>query len=180
YKGQALYDQCLSLLPQDVQTVFLCNTVHEELADAKVDHSALPFDLSHLLNTHPYDLSGGEQQLVALAKALATKPRVLLMDEPTKGLDAEKKAQLIEILRALKADGVSILIVTHDVEFAALCADRCVLLFRGQAVSDALPRAFFAENNFYTTAARRLSRGFLDNAVTTQDVSALYGKEGTP
>lgn len=180
YKGQALYDQCLSLLPQDVQTVFLCNTVHEELADAKVDHSALPFDLSHLLNTHPYDLSGGEQQLVALAKALATKPRVLLMDEPTKGLDAEKKAQLIEILRALKADGVSILIVTHDVEFAALCADRCMLLFRGQAVSDALPRAFFAENNFYTTAARRLSRGFLDNAVTTQDVSALYGKEGTP
>ena len=180
YKGQALYDQCLSLLPQDVQTVFLCNTVHEELADAKVDHSALPFDLSHLLNTHPCDLSGGEQQLVALAKALATKPRVLLMDEPTKGLDAEKKAQLIEILRALKADGVSILIVTHDVEFAALCADRCVLLFRGQAVSDALPRAFFAENNFYTTAARRLSRGFLDNAVTTQDVSALYGKEGTP
>lgn len=180
YKGQALYDQCLSLLPQDVQTVFLCNTVHEELADAKVDHSALPFDLSHLLNTHPYDLSGGEQQLVALAKALATKPRVLLMDEPTKGLDAEKKAQLIEILRALKADGVSILIVTHDVEFAALCADRCVLLFRGQAVSDALPRAFFSENNFYTTAARRLSRGFLDNAVTTQDVSALYGKEGTP
>ena len=180
YKGQALYDQCLSLLPQDVQTVFLCNTVRQELADAKVDHSALPFDLSHLLNTHPYDLSGGEQQLVALAKALATKPRVLLMDEPTKGLDAEKKAQLIEILRALKADGVSILIVTHDVEFAALCADRCVLLFRGQAVSDALPRAFFAENNFYTTAARRLSRGFLDNAVTTQDVSALYGKEGTP
>ena len=180
YKGQALYDQCLSLLPQDVQTVFLCNTVHEELADAKVEPSALPFDLSHLLNTHPYDLSGGEQQLVALAKALATKPRVLLMDEPTKGLDAEKKAQLIEILRALKADGVSILIVTHDVEFAALCADRCVLLFRGQAVSDALPRAFFAENNFYTTAARRLSRGFLDNAVTTQDVSALYGEEGTP
>lgn len=180
YKGQALYDQCLSLLPQDVQTVFLCNTVRQELADAKVDHSALPFDLSHLLNTHPYDLSGGEQQFVALAKALATKPRVLLMDEPTKGLDAEKKAQLIEILRALKADGVSILIVTHDVEFAALCADRCVLLFRGQAVSDALPRAFFAENNFYTTAARRLSRGFLDNAVTTQDVSALYGKEGSP
>jgi energy-coupling factor transport system ATP-binding protein len=150
--------------------------VREELADAKVDTALLPFDLSHLADLHPYDLSGGEQQLVALAKVLATKPRVLLMDEPTKGLDAPKKEMLVGILHALKQSGVSILIVTHDVEFAALCADRCVLLFRGQAVSDALPRAFFAENNFYTTAARRISRGFLDNAVTTQDVAALYGK----
>lgn len=173
YKNQSLYRECLSLLPQDVQTVFLCNTVGEELADAKVDLSSLPFDLSHLLDTHPYDLSGGEQQLLALAKVLATKPRVLLMDEPTKGLDAEKKGQLLEILRALKKRGVSILIVTHDVEFAALCADRCVLFFRGAAVSDGLPRAFFAENNFYTTAARRMTRGYLDNAVTAEDVIAL-------
>ncbi|MBQ7378224.1 MAG: ATP-binding cassette domain-containing protein [Clostridia bacterium] len=173
YKNQSLYRECLSLLPQDVQTVFLCNTVGEELADAKVDLSSLPFDLSHLLDTHPYDLSGGEQQLLALAKVLATKPRVLLMDEPTKGLDAEKKERLLEILRALKKRGVSILIVTHDVEFAALCADRCVLFFRGAAVSDGLPRAFFAENNFYTTAARRMTRGYLDNAVTAEDVITL-------
>ena len=173
YKNQSLYRACLSLLPQDVQTVFLCNTVREELADAKVDPSTLPFDLSPLLDTHPYDLSGGEQQLVALAKVLATKPRILLMDEPTKGLDAEKKAVLIEIIRSLKADGVSILIVTHDVEFAALCADRCVLFFRGTAVSDGLPRAFFAENSFYTTAARRMSRGYFDNAITAEDVVQL-------
>ena len=173
YKNQSLYRSCLSLLPQDVQTVFLCNTVREELADAKVDVASLPFDLSPLLDTHPYDLSGGEQQLLALAKVLATKPRILLMDEPTKGLDAEKKAILLDILRALRAEGVSILIVTHDVEFAALCADRCVLFFRGAAVSDGLPRAFFAENNFYTTAARRMTRGCLDNAVTAEDVVAL-------
>ena len=173
YKNQSLYRTCLSLLPQDVQTVFLCNTVREELADAKVDVASLPFDLSPLLDTHPYDLSGGEQQLLALAKVLATRPRILLMDEPTKGLDAEKKAILLDILRALRAEGVSILIVTHDVEFAALCADRCVLFFRGAAVSDGLPRAFFAENNFYTTAARRMTRGYLDNAVTAEDVVAL-------
>ena len=173
YQNQSLYRGCLSLLPQDVQTVFLCNTVREELADAKVDVASLPFDLSPLLDTHPYDLSGGEQQLLALAKVLATKPRILLMDEPTKGLDAEKKAILLDILRALRAEGVSILIVTHDVEFAALCADRCVLFFRGAAVSDGQPRAFFAENNFYTTAARRMTRGYLDNAVTAEDVVAL-------
>ena len=173
YRGQELYRECLSLLPQDVQTAFLCNTVREELADAKIAPDALPFDLSHLLDTHPYDLSGGEQQLLALAKVLATKPRILLMDEPTKGLDADKKAILQGILAALKAQGVSILIVTHDVEFAALCADRCVLFFRGAAVSDGLPRTFFAENNFYTTAARRMSRGYFDNAVTMRDVVTL-------
>ena len=173
YAGQSLYRECVSLLPQDVQTVFLCNSVREELADAGIAPDALPFDLSHLLDTHPYDLSGGEQQLLALAKVLATKPRILLMDEPTKGLDAEKKAQLLEILRTLKKQGVSILLVTHDVEFAALCADRCVLFFRGSAVSDGLPRAFFAENHFYTTAARRMTHDFFDNAVTVRDVVAL-------
>lgn len=178
-RGQALYRECLSLLPQDVQTAFLCNTVREELADAGIDASALPFDLSHLLDIHPYDLSGGEQQLLALAKVLATKPRILLMDEPTKGLDAEKKVQLLEIIRKLRTEGVSILIVTHDVEFAALCADRCVLFFRGSAISDGLPRAFFAENNFYTTAARRMTRGYFENAVTVQDVITLCKGDGT-
>ncbi len=173
YRGGALYKQCLALLPQDVQTVFLCNSVREELVDAKVDPAALPFDLSHLLDTHPYDLSGGEQQLLALAKVLATGPKILLMDEPTKGLDAEKKQQLLDVIRTLRAQGVSILIVTHDVEFAALCADRCVLFFRGAAVSDGLPRAFFAENNFYTTAARRMTRGHFENAVTARDVIEL-------
>ncbi len=173
YKNQSLYRENLSLLPQDVQTVFLHNTVREELAEAKVELSSLPFDLTPLLDTHPYDLSGGEQQLVALAKVLATKPKILLLDEPTKGLDAEKKQHLLDILRTLKVRGVSILIVTHDVEFAALCADRCVLFFRGAAVSDGLPRAFFAENNFYTTAARRLSRGYFLNAVTARDLIAL-------
>ena len=173
YRGQELYRECLSLLPQDVQTAFLCNTVREELADAGIAPDALPFDLSHLLDTHPYDLSGGEQQLLALAKVLATKPKILLMDEPTKGLDAEKKEMLLGILHTLKAQGISILLVTHDVEFAALCADRCILFFRGTAVSDGLPRAFFAENNFYTTAARRMTRGYFENAVTVEDVVAL-------
>lgn len=180
YKNQSLYRECLTLMPQDVQTVFLCNTVREELKDAKADLASLPFDLSCLLDTHPYDLSGGEQQMLALAKVLATKPRILLMDEPTKGLDAQKKQQLLDVLQALKAQGISILIVTHDVEFAALCADRCVLFFRGNAISDGLPRAFFSENNFYTTAARRMSRGYFANAVTANDLVTLCLQGGAP
>ncbi len=178
YKNQSLYRENLALLPQDVQTVFLHNTVEEEMKDAGVDLFALPFDLSHLLNMHPYDLSGGEQQLAALAKVLATNPRILLLDEPTKGLDAEKKQHLLDILRTLKSRGISILIVTHDVEFAALCADRCVLFFRGSAVSEGLVREFFAENNFYTTAARRMSRGYFDNAVTARDLVELCSQGG--
>ena len=180
YKNQSLYRQNLALLPQDVQTVFLHNTVGEEMKDAGVDLSALPFDLTPLLDTHPYDLSGGEQQLAALAKVLATNPRILLLDEPTKGLDAEKKQHLLDILRRLRSRGVSILIVTHDVEFAALCADRCVLFFRGSAVSEGLVREFFAENNFYTTAARRMSRGYFDNAVTARDLVELCSQGGAP
>ncbi len=176
--GQGLYREMLSLLPQDVQTVFLHNTVREELADGDRPLPALPFDLTKLMDRHPYDLSGGEQQLVALAKALATRPRILLMDEPTKGLDAARKAMLCELLVGLKQEGLTILIVTHDVEFAALVSDRCALFFRGQIVSEGTPDAFFAENHFYTTAARRISKGFYRNAVTTRAVEALCRLNG--
>lgn len=178
YPGQSLRQGCLSLLPQDVQTVFLCNSVKEELADAGVDPSSLPFDLSPLLARHPYDLSGGEQQLLALAKVLATKPRLLLLDEPTKGLDARKKQLLIEILRKLKAQGATVLLVTHDIEFAATCADRCALCFRGEIVSLGTPREFFSENSFYTTAISRMTRRLFSDAVTVPDAVRLCLENG--
>ncbi len=170
YKNQSLYRECLSLLPQDMGTVFLKNTVREELEDAGADISDLPFDISYLMDRHPYDLSGGEQQLVALSKVLASKPKLLLMDEPTKGLDANKKNDITKILKQLKANGVTVVIVTHDVEFAAACADRCALFFRGQVVSTGSPSEFFCENRFYTTAASRMSRGYFDNTVTVGQV----------
>lgn len=178
YAGQSLYRGCLAQLPQDVRNVFLCNTVREELEDAKADISSLPFDLSHLLSKHPYDLSGGEQQLLALAKVLATKPRLLLLDEPTKGLDAEKKAFLADILQKLKSEGVTVLAVTHDVEFAARYADRCALFFRGSIVSSGETREFFSENCFYTTSAARMTRGYFENTVTVEDIATLCRENG--
>ena len=159
------------MLPQDVGTVFLKNTVREELSSAETEE--LPFDISCLFDKHPYDLSGGEQQLVALAKILATKPKLLLMDEPTKGLDADKKSQIISILRQLKLKGVTVVIVTHDVEFAAECADRCALFFRGNIVSVDTPAEFFGGNRFYTTAASRMSRGIYEKAVTIEQIKTL-------
>ncbi|MGN0794681.1 MAG: ABC transporter ATP-binding protein [Aristaeellaceae bacterium] len=178
YRNQTLYRSCLTLLPQDVQTVFLCSTVREELADAQAGLRLLPMSLEHLMDRHPYDLSGGEQQLVALARVLATQPRVLLLDEPTKGVDAHARQQLLQVLQSLRAQGLSILVVTHDVEFAALCADRCAMLFRGRIVSEGTPADFFGENTFYTTAVSRMTRGHYDRAVTVDDAARLCRLNG--
>ncbi len=178
YRNQALYRNCLTLLPQDVQSVFLHSTVREELAECGDSAELLPFDFTPLLDKHPYDLSGGEQQLVALAKVLATKPRLLLLDEPTKGVDAAAKARLIGVLKALKAQGMTLVIVTHDVEFAAECADRCCFVFRGQIVSSGTPRSFFRQNSFYTTAVSRMTRGLIDGAVTVEDAARILRGEG--
>jgi len=173
YKNQSLYKECLAMLPQDIQTVFLRNSVREELEDAGTELSSLPYDLSPLLDMHPYDLSGGEQQLVALAKVLALKPKILLLDEPTKGLDAAAKQKIRGLLRELADKGMTIVTVTHDVEFAAECADRCALFFRGEIISAAPPEEFFSENSFYTTAASRITRGHFESAVTAEKAAEL-------
>ncbi|MDD4124789.1 MAG: ATP-binding cassette domain-containing protein [Eubacteriales bacterium] len=178
YKNNSLYNGCLTLLPQDVQTVFLRNTVREELEDAKAEAYMLPYDLSPLMDKHPYDLSGGEQQLVALAKVLAAKPRLLLLDEPTKGLDAYAKRMIIDIIKKLRSSGITVIAVTHDVEFAAECADRCAMFFRGEITSLGIPSEFFAENSFYTTAANRMTRGYYDGVVTVDDAEKLCRQNG--
>ncbi len=178
YKNQSLYRNCLTLLPQDVQSVFLCNTVREELAECGASAGLLPFDFAPLMDKHPYDLSGGEQQLLALAKVLATEPRLLLLDEPTKGIDAAAKARLIGVLKALKQQGMTLVIVTHDVEFAAECADRCCFVFRGQIVSSGTPRSCFSQNSFYTTSVSRMTRGLIDGTVTVADAAAFLRGEG--
>lgn len=178
YKNRSLYRNCLAMLPQDVQTVFLKNTVREELEECGAKAAELPYDISHLLDKHPYDLSGGEQQLTALAKVLAAEPKLLLLDEPTKGLDASAKRNIISVLKQLKNDGMTIVTVTHDVEFAAMCADRCAIFFDGGIVSSGAPDEFFSENSFYTTAASRMTRGYYDKAVTVEAAAELCRRNG--
>ena len=106
------------------------------------------------------------------------KPKILLLDEPTKGIDAYSKESLSTILQELKTDGITIVIVTHDVEFAAVNADRCALFFDGEITSIDTPAAFFSDNNFYTTAANRIARHLYKNAVTCEDVAALCRMNG--
>ncbi|WP_295072077.1 ABC transporter ATP-binding protein [Ruminococcus sp.] len=173
YKNRSLYRECLAMLPQDVQTVFLKNTVREELEECDAELNDLPYDISHLLDKHPYDLSGGEQQLAALAKVLAAKPKILLLDEPTKGLDAASKLNMMSVMQSLKEKGVTIVTVTHDVEFAAVCADRCAMFFGGKIVSIGTPHEFFPNSSFYTTAVSRMTRGYFDNIITVDDAAEI-------
>lgn len=183
YKNRSLYKDCLAMLPQDVQTVFMCDSVREELKLANADISSLSFDITHLLDKHPYDLSGGEQQLAALARVLASKPKLLLMDEPTKGLDALYKHKITKILHDLRESGVTIVIVTHDIEFAAECSDRCGMFFDGHIVSVGTPDEFFGGNSFYTTAVSRMTRGLYENIVTVsqaEEICRLNGRKDDP
>jgi energy-coupling factor transport system ATP-binding protein len=127
-------------------------------------------EIGVLVDRHPYDVSGGEQQRAALAIALLTEPRILLLDEPTKGMDAFFKQKLATILARLRAKGLTIVMVSHDVEFCAAYADRCALFFDGAIVTEGDPHSFFEGNSFYTTAANRMSRGLIEGVVTTDDL----------
>ncbi len=178
HKGGSLYRECVAMLPQDVRTLFIFDTVKEELREVEFRPEMLPFDLSPLEDRHPYDLSGGEQQLLGLAKVLSAKPRLLLMDEPTKGLDAYAKKEIAGVLRELKKRGLTILFVTHDVEFAAAVADRCALVFRGEVTSEGETREFFTANNFYTTAVNRMTRGFYDGLLRVREVEEIIKLNG--
>ena len=131
--------------------------------------------ISQLSWRHPYDLSGGEQQKAALAKVLLTEPEILLLDEPTKGLDADFKKTFAAILKAVCLKGTSVIMVSHDIEFCADNADRCVMLFNGAAAAEGEPREFFSGNMFYTTSACRMSSGIVDGAVTVNDVIEAFG-----
>ncbi len=183
YKGNSLYKDTLAYLPQDPQAVFVEDSVFGDFSAAlnayKVDEKsastiiksvASKFEISHLLSKHPFDLSGGEMQKCAIAKMMLTKKKILLLDEPTKALDAHSKLRLKNILLKLKNEGMTLLIVTHDVEFAAEISDRCALFFDGEVLSADAPEKFFSENNFYTTAANRMARSLWKNAVTCEQV----------
>lgn len=148
-------------LPQEPCELFRCETVREELSDEVTE--LLP---ESLYDRHPYDLSGGEQQRLAIAKLMQKKPDALLLDEPTKGMDSASKASLAELLRDIAARGAAVVLVTHDTELAAACADSCALLFGGEIVSTAPPAEFFSENYFYTTPARRMTRGIIEGIIS--------------
>lgn len=179
YKSSELFHGCLAMLPQDPKSLFVKKTVREDLSEMTKDKSSIEriaalCQITELLDSHPYDLSGGEQQRAALAKVLLTNPRLLLLDEPTKGIDSFFKETFAEILADLKKQGITIVMVSHDVEFCARYADIVSMFFDGQVLTTDTPRRFFGANSFYTTAAHRMSRHVFEGAVTAEDVIRLY------
>ncbi|MDZ5610032.1 energy-coupling factor ABC transporter ATP-binding protein [Bacillus pseudomycoides] len=128
------------------------------------------FWLHAIRDRHPHDCSGGEQQLIALCTALLSKPSLLLLDEPTKGLDPEKKERLGGLFQELQKEGTTIVMATHDIEFAAKYVDHCMMLFDGKVIMDDMPKKFFSDNFFYTTSINRFIRKQLPYALTWEDV----------
>lgn len=185
-KSKDLFRGNLAMLPQDPQNLFVKKKVREELEEMvkgdgtadKVKDIAELCEIEYLMDSHPYDLSGGEQQRAALAKVLLTEPQVLLLDEPTKGMDNFFKLKFARILSDLKERGITILMVSHDVEFCARYADRVSMFFDGGIITTNTPRRFFSQNSFYTTAANRMSRHLFDNAITNEDVISLCKENG--
>lgn len=175
YRESELYGILLGILPQNPQSLFVKDTVEKDLREMSGDSERMrdvieKTEIGHLLGSHPYDLSGGEQQRAALAKVLLLDPKIILLDEPTKGLDGFYKKKLAQILKGLTAEGKTILMVSHDIEFCAEYGDTCALFFHGSVVTSAPAREFFAGNSFYTTAANRMARKWYPDAVTAKDV----------
>ena len=181
YKSSQLFGGTLAMLPQDPKSLFVKKTVREDLEEMTADKAliaqlAATCQIESFLDSHPYDLSGGEQQRAALAKVLLTQPKLLLLDEPTKGIDSFFKETFAQILKELQSKGITIVMVSHDVEFCARYADLVSMFFDGQILTTDHPRRFFGNNSFYTTAANRMSRHVFSMAVTAEDVIHLYRK----
>ena len=193
YRGEVKYNGKIGFLPQNPQSLLVKKNVYEDLKEVlrgkkfpeqeikeKILYISAICHIDNFFERHPYDLSGGEQQRVALAKILLCEPDILLLDEPTKGLDAEFKKVFAEILNDLLSNGKSVLMVSHDIEFCAEYCDKCAMFFDGGITSQGTPTEFFSVNSFYTTSASRISRHIIDNAITVNDVVSACGGKVIP
>ena len=189
YNNKSLYENNLALLPQNPQSLFVFETVKEDLEevlilqnkdreyiDKEVKRVSKLLDIEHLLEHHPYDLSGGELQKAGMAKVMLLNPKIILLDEPTKGLDAYCKEEIGKMLMKLRDMGVTIVVVSHDIEFSARYSDRCAMFFDGSIVSEGTPREFFLGNNFYTTVSNRIARNIFEDTLIYEDVVSLCKK----
>jgi energy-coupling factor transporter ATP-binding protein EcfA2 len=154
-------------VPQNPNALLFSDTVRQELDFTRRGHGLPPADQAGLLGTlgldglaesYPRDLSVGERQRVALASILAAEPQILLLDEPTRGLDYQQKAALAGFLRQEKARGRTILMATHDVELIATCADRVIMLAEGQVVVDGPVRQVMSESLVFSSQINKLFR----------------------
>lgn len=173
-KKNKICPELVAALPQNPQLLFSKSTVWEELCENYLETDAKEIlEKSRFLErkyAHPYDLSGGESQKLAFYKVIAKHPKILLLDEPTKGLDGKSKKELNSLIKEYKSNGNTVLIVSHDLDFCAETADFCGMMFDGSVGSVDKTKNFFECTYFYTTTPSRIAKCFLKTAVTIDDV----------
>jgi energy-coupling factor transporter ATP-binding protein EcfA2 len=167
----------LAYVAQNPGSMLYHDTVRREIADvvsgtgrgAHMDDALDEWRLRDLADCNPLDLSVGERQRVAIAAMLAGAPRVILLDEPTRGMDHENKELLVRNLRARARSGATIVLASHDVELAARCATRVVLLAEGELIADGPAAAVLSDSITFSTQANKLFGG---NVLTVEDALA--------
>lgn len=174
-RGKIISNKRIIMLPQDPKAVFTEVSVEEELAEVLMDkgngiYNNMPmedkreiveqiieeFGLNDIRKNNPYDISGGQQEKLAIAKVLLLKPEVLLLDEPTNGLDPYFKKTLGKLLKKINAGGVTIIIVSHDLEFVDSFCDDVIMLFDRKVAAQDSTHKFLRDNMFYTTNYYRI------------------------
>lgn len=144
-----------------------------EFPDKQVKIMVDRLHLGSLLKQSPFDISGGQKQLLGVGLALLAAPTLLILDEPTKGLDPFTKHFLGQILKEVNASGVTILMASHDMEFSAEYATHCAFMFDGHLNTVLPTRDFFANNFFFTTPVNRLLRTQVPMAIQPADVNLV-------
>ena len=168
------YDSLLKLNNEEFSNSDILNGLKFENIDYRFKDLIEFFNIGDLLNKHPYDCSGGEQQKIVILKAILQNSDVLVLDEPTKGLDPISSKALADILNSLRDNGLTILMTSHDLDFVANNCKRCLMLFDKDIQIDDDPKVIFAENNFYTTFTNRMVKEYIPDVVTLDDVKARW------
>ncbi|MFA9458746.1 ABC transporter ATP-binding protein [Halalkalibacter sp. AB-rgal2] len=172
-------------LPQNPLLCFMAETLEEELltiasrfnldyAHERIETLTRDLGIQSILKKHIHDCSGGEQQKAALATVLLTEPKLLLIDEPTKGMDPISKRVFAKLLKQLHQNGMTILMVTHDIEFVAEHAKRCAWLFDGEITSIGQAEDVLKGNYFYTTTINRVTREAAVPVLTLEEADSKW------
>lgn len=182
YRGKVKLNEKTATMPQNPQLLFVKDSLLEDFKSVsgdleKINKLSEKFNVHHLLNHHPYDLSGGEIQRAGFVKLLLLEPKILLLDEPTKGCDSFSKAELAKTLKELSDNQITILLVTHDLDFSAEVSTVCAMLFNGTLSKRLEPHEFYCGKRFYTTSANKISRGIKDGIITTEELISAVKEE---
>lgn len=179
FDGKLKCKKKITYMPQDPTLLFVKDQLFTDLKEMGHDQEEKINELLEMAGlvkekqSHPYDLSGGQQQMAALIKVLLADPEILLLDEPTKGMDREHSRKFGNLLRKLTDQGKTIFIVSHDLEFCAEYADRIGMMFDGKIEGIDEPSEFFSQNYFYTTECAKITRDFEKVIILPQEVVSV-------